>query len=33
MATTVDFNLARPIDGSDTPSNVIEPTPILSVAL
>ena len=30
MATSIDFNLARPIDGSATPTNVIEATPILS---
>ena len=30
MATTIDFNLARPIDGSEAPTNVINPTPILS---
>ena len=30
MASTIDFNLARPIDGSAAPTNVINSTPILS---
>ena len=30
MASTIDNNLARPIDGSDTPTNVVSQAPILS---
>ena len=30
MASTIDNNLARPLDGSDTPTNVVSEAPILS---
>ena len=30
MASTIDNNIARPIDGSPTPANVIQQAPILS---